>query len=558
MPTIGLADILGKSNIMRWTMKENMKKPAILVMGSTLAFFSLASPMMASESKIEQIMTQETTIQGSSKTEVIKTEVNGNTDIDVKVKTSTDSKDQDTEVKSEAQVKSEIKVDGDTKEKLKFLKEDLIAEVSKNMISGEGKVNFTIKEGKDPVELEFVAYKKSGKDKIIHSKAKGKYSAGRYTLNLNLPDSDKYDVEISYLSEDNSRVLLWNREFVVRGAVSKPEPKVMGTVLVTGVSDASLSGKGKINFTVPEGDGPVELEFICYKKSDNGKIIYTKTKGTYSAGQHTIDLDLPKDSEGKYELEISNKTNIDSEIVIWNREAGAIWKAALQGDTSVNAERDEMDITLKKLLVNSVLIDKEGKKWTWHVKNPNDAAVTFTWKLEGSDEGGTKTIEAGEELVLTASEGDSPKLQLAVTGEQGYEVAIAAAESSDDQSDSVGTSTPPSGPAAPTTDNSAGTSLGSERSVTPVAIDTANGTGSGWVGGSAAGIQTAVNPVAVADANRIGSLESANAMNQPSGVMMNRLPQTGENQPYGLYSIGALLTLIGAFVLRKRKVRSYK
>jgi LPXTG-motif cell wall-anchored protein len=366
---------------------------------------------------------------------------------------------------------------------------------------------------------------------------------------------------------------------------------------ISDVSHTSKSGKGTISFTVAQDTSSADLEFTCYKITGNVKTVFSKIKGNYSAGKHSVDLDLP-DNTDQCDLVISSQNADSSTNVLWSREAGGSWKAWKKGEVSNWAT-----IVSQKLMVTCTLIDKDSKTWSYKVKNPNSKSVTFNWMLEGTTQSGQKTIGAGDEITLTSIQGGTQNLLVNVPGEQGYDIKVAAMESpgnssavssnstssdntgpSNSSSGSSGTmsivtspSTTPdsgstsssSGGTSPTGDTSNGSALGSVGSSPTNTSPSSNtmgtaGTSTGAVSNASlpseqipASSITATPQTGVADVSRINSPETTTGtMNLSAPAGISQLPQTGEKAPYGLYAIGALLTLVGSFFLRKKGARS--
>jgi LPXTG-motif cell wall-anchored protein len=490
---------------MRWKkMKKKMKRSAILVTGSMLAFLSLSSPMMA--------------------------------------------RDENFSVKNNA---------------VFSLSENAnITDVSNAVVSGKGKISFTVPEGKQPMDLEFTCYKLNGKNKVIHAKVKGQYKAGKHTVDLELPaDYDKDDLEITCQRNGSAEVVTWGRvaggnwKAALKASVKLPNEALSDSSVITEVSNSVVSGVAKITFTVTKA--PVDLEFISYKLNEDGKIVHAKVKGQYSVGKHTIDLALPANTD-KYDLSITCTNSDKLSSFVWNRNAEGLWSKA-------NIENNgQAEVTIPKLIISSTLVDKAANILMWKVKNPSAQDIIFFWNLEGTGQTGVKTIGAGEEMILTAKSDTPQKLITSVPGVQGYDVIILASEfvpvpvsptPSPSTSGAVvggttGTSTPVPTP-VPTPTPSTGTTTGtvavggtSTSNPTPTATPSTLPSPSPVSGGTTdQPVGSDSTTVVVSDASQ----------NSPSGI--SQLPQTGEQAPYGAYAAGGLLVLLGALFLR-RKTRS--
>jgi LPXTG-motif cell wall-anchored protein len=506
-------------------MKKKMNKSAILVTGSLLAFFSLSTPMMA--------------------------------------------QDENNSVKNRAVLSfSENSENAD------------ITDVSNTVVSGKGKISFTVPEGNQPMDLEFTCYKFNGNNKVIHAKVKGNYKAGKHTIDLDLPaDYDKNDLEITCQRNGSTKVVTWGRvaggnwKAASNGSIKLPNAAVSDSSVITAVSNTVVSGVAKITFTV--ANAPVELEFISYKLNEDGKIVHAKVKGQYSVGKHTIDLDLPANTD-KYDLNILCTNNDKLSNFVWNRNAEGLWTAA-------NIENNgQAAVTLPKLIISSALVDKAGNNLSWKVKNPSAQDVIFFWNLEGTGQTGSKTIAAGEEIILTAKSDTPQKLITSVPGEQGYDVIVLASEfvpalvsptpspapstsgpvvggttgTSTPIPTPVSTSTPVSTPApvstsTPSTETTTGTvAVGGTSTSNPTPTTAPTPTPSTMPSASPVSGGTTDQPLGSGSTTVVVSDASQNS---PSGIL--QLPQTGEQAPYGAYAAGGLLILLGAFFLR-RKTRS--
>jgi LPXTG-motif cell wall-anchored protein len=439
-----------------------------------------------------------------------------------------------------------------------------IKDISNTIVSGKGRISFTVPEGKQPMDLEFICYKLNGNNKVVHTKVQGKYKAGMHTIDLDLPaDYDKNNLEITCQRKGSANVVTWSRvvgnnwKSGVIGNLKLPNAAVSDTSVITDVSNTVVSGVAKITFTVTKAKSPVQLEFISYKLNEDGKIIHARIKGQYSIGKHAIDLAVPANTD-KYDLNIISKYSDKLSNIIWSRNAEDLW-------TETKAEANgKAAVTLPKLIISSTQVDKEGNNCIWKVKNPSAQDVTFFWNLEGTGQIGSNNIGAGEEIILTVNTGAPQKLITSVPGEQGYDVIVLASEFVP----ASASPTPSPSTSGATSDSVAGGTTGTNSAIPTPAPSTGTTTGTVAVGGTStsnptptpsarpfpspvAGGQTATDQplgfgsttVLVSDANQ----------NNPSGI--SQLPQTGEQTPYSAYAIGGLLVLLGAFFLR-RKIRS--
>jgi LPXTG-motif cell wall-anchored protein len=561
--------------------RKQYKKPAFLVMGSTIALFTFAAPMMAHD------LTDSKHITDSIKTNI--TDVKALPDVQFKSSTyikeqaEIDNKKDKADSKMKAQTESASKSQAEAnngKANVTVSEDSDITDVSNTTINGKCVITFTVPEGKAPIELDFSSYKNSGSSKTIHGKTKGTYASGKHTVEVDLPQgADQCDLIISNNNKDAMNILwsreaggLWNKSrkgqaveaYVKNNTETKPSVSgqaeagvngsnvvVSGDSVITDVSNRSANGRCAITFTVPQGTAPVDLEFSSYKVSGSGKMIHAKITGTYEAGTHTVDVDLPKDTD-QYDLLISGHNKDNSMNVLWNREAGGFWKALMPSE-SANVTAN----IVQKLIVTSTLMDIDSKTWSYKVKNPNNKAVAFNWMLEGTAKSGLKTIEAGEEITLTSVQGGTQNLLISVPGDQSYDIKVAAVESPDNQSGagSNGSSPEQSGGSA----SSGGSNTSSTQGGTsaPGAATSNLSLLPGEQSGAApASLDSAAPQTAVSDAILLNSSGAPAALNQASAARMSQLPQTGESLPFGLYALGALLILIGSFFIRKNKSHS--
>jgi LPXTG-motif cell wall-anchored protein len=559
---------------MKKKMTKSMKKPVFLVMGSTLAFLSFCTPLMAQDVKSVAQITD--SVKGADtnfkSSDYIKERDN---------KSGNDSEHKDkegTEVKANADVESKTAGDQSKKDVSAKVKA-FVTDITNVSQAGKEKISFTVPDDEKDIDMEFTTYQIKGNERVVFSKTKGKYNAGKHTIDVDLPQgSDKYDLEVSCKRAGDNKTVLWSRASLDKSwknleinAVNTSDQtvKTTGSAAITDVSSVAVSGKTKITFNVQKAQqGPVELDFICYKKTGDGRVVQSKIHGKYDAGQHTVEVDLPQNME-KYDLEIAARANENYSAVLWNRAAEGEWKAS-NGNTL-----DLAAILLQKIKVAAIpTTDVNVKIRSWKVENPSTEAVTINWKIDGSDQSGTQTIAAGQAATISANQGNDQQLLVSVAGERGYNVSImptvSAAEFNTPSNGGGSTpstansgSTPSSSGGSSSSDNSSpgGSSTsgdssfsssspatGSTSSSMPV-MDTAPGTM--LVTDSAmASTPTDLTGTAslVADASM-----GPNDMSQPSAVSLSQLPQTGEKSPVGFYSAGALLALFGSLFLRKRK-----
>jgi hypothetical protein len=211
-------------------MEKKMKKSAFMFMGGMLAFFSLSAPIMAQDEN------------NSSKHGNMISKIENNVDVN-------------------------------------------ITDVSNSVVAGKGKITFTVPEGKKAMDLEFTCYKKNGKDKVVHAKVKGTYTAGKHTIDIDLPaDVNKNDLEITCQEMGSAKVVSWNRavggvwKAFLNGSVKLPDVAVTNKSVISGVTNTVLSDKVLITFTVNTVKS-IDLEFISYKITDNGKTIFARVRG---------------------------------------------------------------------------------------------------------------------------------------------------------------------------------------------------------------------------------------------------------------------------------------
>jgi LPXTG-motif cell wall-anchored protein len=200
-----------------------------------------------------------------------------------------------------------------------------------------------------------------------------------------------------------------NLKFKVMG----PGVKLMGSesdkwwLNFSKISDVIISGKAKIEFELPEGLDEQDIEIISYKPSENNgkREIHANVRGKYKSGKHTVELAVP---DKDYEIEICARDKDNKELARWKKTAVNGW---------VKVDSDQV-ISLNKLIVTPTVAEiNVNGELSWKVKNPNTSKVTFDWMIDGTEQKGTKTIEAGAEVIVTAKTGGTNTLITTLPGD---------------------------------------------------------------------------------------------------------------------------------------------
>ncbi|TDG00568.1 LPXTG cell wall anchor domain-containing protein [Paenibacillus piri] len=532
---------------MKKNVSKRMRKPAFWVMGSTLALLSLTAPALA-----DNVGTSVYAVDSQTKSNT------GSSTASAAIQTAATSVD--------------------------------ISAISDAEDAGKRIISFSVSNLKDATDIDFFSYRKTATGTALYSKATGTYTSGQYSIAIELPPKpEEYVLEASYKRPDNSRVVIATRassdkewKLAKNAAVGGSEKTVRGDKVLTDVASTDAAGKATVTFQVSEGKTPVDLDVIVYKKTDNGRTIYTKKNGSYNAGKQSVEVDLPKNND-LYSLEIVQNTAKDVSIVLWGKESGGAWKPVNGSSAELSA------VVMKKLNVTLVPTDKTTNTWSWIAENTSDSVVNLNWRIEGTDLGGSNKIQPGEKVTLAENHGEAQ--HMVVSEHQGYEIIGSSGTSGSktpgsSNGNGTGSGTGSGGSGSGTGGSGSGSGSGSGTNGSGSGSDSGSGTGGSGSGsgsgtngsgsgsgsgsgtggsgsgsgsgtggsGSAGSGSGAPAPTVPAGGDGTGGIKAGGVpvLSKPSDADLSVLPKTGEKAPYGMYAAGALLTLAGSLLLRRK------
>jgi LPXTG-motif cell wall-anchored protein len=405
-----------------------------------------------------------------------------------------------------------------------------LTNLTDSTLVGKRKIEFELPSGSGEKELEFVSYKISSNSeqaakRVYHAKIKNKFGPGKHIVELDVPD-DQYEIEICTKDKDDRNIVQWRKSSgSVWASVAVPAAVPLEKLIVAQVA-VPLQANGDISWQITNPNAAD----VSFKWS---------IEGTSQTGSKTLkpgeDYILTVKSGGTNKL----TANLDGGL-----------KTELTGN--VNFKQ------MEKLILVPIKTELIGKLM-WKVKNPNNVPVTFTWFIEGSDQKGVTSLNAGDELLLAANIGGSNTLVTTLPG--GIKTAVPGVSDTSLQTGGTsGTTQGSTAPSAPDTTTpsltgtatSASTDTIGTAAVTPtsdtttgaavIVIPTATTQVIAGTSGSAAPVQTGVTVVAAA------------GLSDTSNANLQQLPQTGEQAPYRAYAAGSLLVLLGLLFLRKKKM----